>query len=279
MRKTVIEQLLRCPVCGAGMTDDGHSLRCGGERVHCFDISAAGYVNLAPSSQSGGGDSKTLVAARTAFLASGAYGKFCDAVCNILKREVTGGVVIDAGCGEGYYSLAAARATGGSVCGFDLSKAAVTSAAKAAGREGIDASFFVGGIFDLPLRDGCADAVINLFAPCAPQEFFRVLRPSGILLVACAGEHHLEGLKGVLYDNVILNKPRADLPQDIKPIYTENVRYDIKVDSPELIEALFSMTPYYYRTSPERAERLRSLNSLETTVEFDIFVYRKGRNV
>ena len=45
--------------------------------------------------------------------------------------------------------------------------------------------------------------------------------------------------------------------------------------SQEDIDALFSMTPYYYRTGREQQERLAGLGQLTTTADFELLVYRK----
>lgn len=278
MNQNIIDNCLKCPVCELGLRLGGNSLMC--ERGHCFDLASAGYVNLASSKQAGGGDSKELVAARVAFLAAGYYETFAREVSRRVAEHARGGVVVDAGCGEGYYSLMAAEAAEADVCGFDLSKFAVMAAAKAARRRGVDAAFAVAGIFDMPLRDGCADLVMNLFAPCAPEEFARVLRPGGHLIVAGAGEQHLEGLKGIIYDEVIPNQTRADLPDTPQLRLAEQARvtYDISVECREDIMALFSMTPYYYRTAEAGRARLEATDRLDTRVDFDIFVYEKAEN-
>ena len=49
----------------------------------------------------------------------------------------------------------------------------------------------------------------------------------------------------------------------------------ITVNGQENIEALFSMTPYYWKTDVEGGERLRALDVLETEIKFDFLVYRK----
>ena len=41
------------------------------------------------------------------------------------------------------------------------------------------------------------------------------------------------------------------------------------------IQDLFTMTPYYYKTSYEAKERLKSLSSLSTRISFIIKVYKK----
>ena len=51
MKNNEIVKYLICPCCRAEMTvsDDEKSLFCQGQRRHCFDFSAKGYVNLAGS--------------------------------------------------------------------------------------------------------------------------------------------------------------------------------------------------------------------------------------
>ena len=278
MNEIAIKGMLRCPVCESGVERKGNSLVC--ERGHCFDLASAGYVNLASSKQSGGGDSRELVAARVAFLGAGYYDTFAREICGRVAQYAKGGKVVDAGCGEGYYSLMAAGEAQAVMCGFDLSKFAVMAAAKAAKRQNIDAAFAVAGIFDMPLSDGCADVVMNLFAPCAPEEFARVLKPGGHLIVAGSGEMHLSGLKRVIYDEVIPNQTRADLPgaDSFRLVEQARVRYNVSIERREDIMALFSMTPYYYRTSEAGRERLVALDRLDTEVDFDIFVYKKAES-
>ena len=105
---------LRCPVCGAPMDIDtnGRSLICSGAvsdraptgKHHLFDGGAGGYVHLAPS-HSGGGDSKEAVRARSSFLRNGYYAPAAEAIAALVS-ELTpkNGLVLDPGCGEGYYS-------------------------------------------------------------------------------------------------------------------------------------------------------------------------------
>ena len=276
MNEKILSNALACPICEGALSVRGNSLAC--ESGHCFDISAAGYVNLASAKQAGGGDSKQLVSARTAFLSVGYYEKFSDAINEYAAKYAHSGIIVDAGCGEGYYSNRVAVAAEADVCGFDLSKFAVMAAAKAAKRSNINSAFAVAGIFDMPLKDECADMVINLFAPCAAEEFSRVLKPGGYLIVAGAGERHLEGLKSVIYDNVTKNETRADLPDipSLSLVETARISYNINIKQREHIMALFSMTPYYYRTSESGRTALEAAEVLETIVDFDIFVYKKA---
>lgn len=268
---------LRCPVCGAAMRQDasgaGHLLCCG-TKTHCFDMAKSGYVHLAPR-HSGGGDSREAVRARTAFLSAGYYEVAAEALCELLGRHTPAGLVVDAGCGEGYYTNRIARTGKYAVCGFDLSRDAVDVAAKAARREQNGARYAVASVFELPLFDASADAVVNIFAPCAEAEFCRVLKTGGVMVLMGAGERHLLGLKRALYDETYENAERADLPKNMRLAEHLTVRGEITVQGAEQIDHLFSMTPYYWRTSPADRQKLEALQELTTEIEFDLRVYIK----
>ena len=269
--------VLKCPVCGAEMSpsENKKSLLCNGAKRHCFDVSAKGHVNLALN-HSGGGDSKEAVRSRSAFLNKDFYRPFADAICKTLGQYLTqGALVVDAGCGEGYYTSILAE-YGFFAMGFDLSKPAIESAASSASKKGLDnVAYGVASLFSLPVLDEKADAVINLFAPCAEEEFSRVLKDGGILLVAGAGRDHLFGFKSAIYENPYKNELRADLPVKMKKLESFTVRFDIELSSSEDKLSLFAMTPYYYRTSRQDAEKLNRDQPIITDVEFTIDVYQK----
>ncbi len=277
------EDCLACPVCGQALhvSPDGRSLLCLGPRTHCFDGAAGGYIPLAPR-HPGGGDSREAVRARSGFLSHGYYAPAADALCGLIREYVPeGSAILDAGCGEGYYSNRVS-ACGYDVLGVDLSKFAVDAAAKSARAALADQPsrtvYAVGSIFELPMRDGCMDAVLNVFAPCAPAEFARVLKPDGILIVAGAGETHLLGLKKRVYDDPYLNDPRRDLPVEdgaFRLLDVHTVTYDTTVTGQDDIAALFSMTPYYWRTSREGRDRLSETDTLDTPVSFEFHIYKK----
>lgn len=285
---------LRCPLCGTamGVDDTGRSLRChhvtSGEvsrgRSHLFDGGAGGYVHLAPG-HGGGGDAKEAVRARSSFLGGGYYAPAARAIADLVEAYTPkGGLVLDAGCGEGYFSNHVSE-TGVLVMGVDLSKFAVDAAARAARRarreRGQPSStlYAVGSVFDLPVAESSFHTVLNVFAPCAPREYARVLKPGGHLVVAEAGERHLFGLKELIYDDPYLNEPRRDLPAEedgLRLLETRSVDFTITVDQPSHRMALFSMTPYYWRTPRNGHQRLLDATSLVTRVSFGLRVYQKA---
>ena len=273
-RNEIIEKIFSCPKCKAQMyiSDNGKSVFCHGERRHCYDFSADGYLALGQ----GGGDSKEAVRARTGFLDTDAYKKAAESIVDA-AREYTNSdsIVIDAGCGEGYYTNKLANICGG-ILGVDLSKFACGTASKRAKREGREnALYATGSVFELPIADGSADVIVNIFAPCAEEEYTRALKDGGYLVVVGAGREHLMGLKTVIYDNPYENEGRADLPKNMTHIKTLECKYDTTVEENGNILALFSMTPYYWRTSEGDKQKLEGLESLSTTVDFEINIYRK----
>lgn len=265
--------MLACPICRASMRADGEGrvCRCNGERSHCYDFARSGYLNLG-GPRAGEGDLKEAVQARRAFLDAGYYQPLSDAINTILD-ELAVGRVLDAGCGEGYYTnrMASTR----DVLGVDLSRAGIDAAAKRARLTQSRAGFAVGSIFELPVGDASVDAVVNIFAPCAEGEFSRVLRTGGYLLVVAAGERHLMGLKEQIYETAHENLGRADLPCAMTQIDRRRVYREITVEGREMIEALFSMTPYYWRTSRADREKLAALDTLTTEIDFDLLLFRK----
>ena len=269
--------ILKCPICSARMYQNNEkTLFCEGQRVHSYDISASGYVNLSTPRQCGGGDNKDAVRARTAFLDLDFYLPIADKTIQLLKQFVSiNKKVIDAGCGEGYYTSKIAE-SGFSTVGFDISKMAIEAAAKRVKRENIsNAAFAVASVYELPIFDSSAGAIINIFAPCVEPEYLRVLEDEGILIVVHAGKDHLMGLKKHLYDNIYENDERADLPKSMELIAEEKFDYDISVKGNRNIKNLFAMTPYYWRTSMEDAKKLDNLEELQTKIDIIFSIFKK----
>ena len=126
---------LCCPVCAGALERRAGAYLC--PKNHSFDIAKSGYVNLLlNSSQGHHGDDKLMVRARRDFLDKGYYDRFIAAVADAAAEFAPGeAAVLDAGCGEGIYSLAVLRAIEkagktGELIGVDISKTAIQYAAK-----------------------------------------------------------------------------------------------------------------------------------------------------
>lgn len=264
-----------CPKCKAPLVEQGRAALC--QSGHSFDRSREGYYNLLLGSARGAhGDNMEMIEARRHFLSLGHYRPLAECVASLAEANIQGGVVLDAGLGEGYYTEIVARrlkATGKaiSVIGFDISKDAVKRAAR---REGLD-SLAVASSYHMPIADESVDLVINIFSPQASEQTLRVLKSSGQFIMAIPGEEHLFGLKSQIYDTPYKNEPADRQIEGFKLIEERELRYEIALDKNEDVRSLFMMTPYAYRTSREGRERVLSLEKLKTEAHFLVLHYEK----
>ncbi|NCB33316.1 MAG: hypothetical protein EOM64_05465 [Erysipelotrichia bacterium] len=65
-----------------------------------------------------------------------------------------------------------------------------------------------------------------------------------------------------------------ELITNLKKVSTDTVTSQFKADSEQLMN-LFQMTPYAYHTGNAGIEKLRQLNCLSLTEEFNITVFEK----
>ncbi|MCD8002315.1 MAG: methyltransferase domain-containing protein [Clostridia bacterium] len=279
--------ILICPLCGGRLEAAGGALHCASG--HAFDIASSGYCNLMRPGKlrnRRSGDDAQMVSARRRFLSAGYYRPLRDAVTGVLRKYAKGGAVLDAGCGEGYYTNAfAADEAFTGVLGVDASKYAVDKAAKEARRLGLSeaTTYITANFTDMPVKGGSAAAVTSIFAPCAYGEFSRVLAEGGAAVVVSAGERHLYELKALLYgsENVRENKKidhgGAAAHFGFEVIGNSRLEYRETVEGEETIAALYMMTPYSKRTSRSDADRLLGCVSLNLNFDFDITVLRKER--
>ena len=261
-----------CPVCGKPLEIAGNSYKC--DQGHCFDIAKSGYVNLLLSKHIGKtihGDNKLMVAARREFLDKGYYSPLREALCAAVKKYFSGSVLLDAGCGEGYYTSAAAKAINGECYGIDISKIAVEFAAK---RDKLT-HYSAGSVFHIPAANSSCDMLITLFAPYCGEEFQRVLRDGGVMIIAIPSTDHLWELKQKIYDIPYKNVVKPYELDGFELLEKQRITYKMNLENCENIKRLFSMTPYYYRTSPEQTARLDELEKLDVTADFELLVYRK----
>ena len=262
---------LRCPVCGGPLLLTGRSLRC--PKAHSFDLAKEGYAYLLPMQKkhtADPGDGKAMVRARRAFLSAGHYAPLMATlaeVCAALPHDH----IVDAGCGEGSYDKYLYETLGApQIVGFDLSKETVRLASKLLP----GAAFCVGGSFCAPVRDGWADLLLNCFSPFAQEEFRRVLRPGGRMIYVVPGAEHLYQMKAVLYDTPYKNPVQEVAYEGFRPIGEREVSGRITVPAGQL-EALFAMTPYYWKTPRDGAARLAALPELTTDIAFRFLVFEK----
>lgn len=263
----------KCPVCACALEKYDRTYKC--QQGHSFDIAKQGYVNLLMSnkrSEKRHGDDKVMVLARQSFLEKGYYEPLRAQLCRSAEKYVRRGcAMLDAGCGEGWYTEKVSETLGcARTFGIDISRAALIAAAKRGGME-----LAVASINDLPLPDASLGLVMSVFAPIDAREFARVLAPGGVFLRAVPLEKHLMGLKRAVYDEPYENKPADPALEGFELIDRAEVRGKITLETNDDIRALFMMTPYYYKTGRDDQKKLENLKNLETETEFGVLTYRK----
>ena len=176
-------RMLLCPVrdCHMALAHRERQLACA--RGHSFDVARSGYINLLQPQERRSnqpGDTAAAVAARRRLHDRGATGPLLDAVAEMLAAS-PGDVVLDAGCGDGFYLGSLARHVGFSGHGVDISIRAIDAAA----RRYPECEWIVANADRfLPYAGGSFSIVLSITARMNPGEFRRVLRDDGSLLVA-----------------------------------------------------------------------------------------------
>lgn len=266
-----------CPVCGEKLDISGKSYIC--PNRHTFDMAKSGYVNLLPTNNSGSvhGDNKMMLRARREFLEKGYYKPFCDVVCKVVSKYCCeNSVILDAGCGEGYYTTAVKAIFDKSniaveMYGIDISKDAVDMAAKR--KSGVN--FAAASVFHIPAMTNSCDLLLTMFAPYCGEEYGRVLKNDGIMVMAIPSENHLWELKSKIYDTPYKNEVKDYQLDGFEFVGAEKISYTMNIPENSDILSLFSMTPYYYKTGKIEKERLNQLENLETQADFELLIYKK----
>jgi 23S rRNA (guanine745-N1)-methyltransferase len=193
--------MLRCPVrdCELSLVRKDRRVVCAAG--HSFDIARSGYVNLLQPQDrrsKNPGDTVEAVAARRRLLDRGVTQPLLDAIAQVLDAKASD-VVLDAGCGEGFYLGSLAAQAGFDGHGIDISIPAIDLAARRYSQcEWIVANADRG----LPYADHSFTVLLSVTGRMNPAEFRRVLKPDGQLLVAVAAPDDIIELRGAGRDRV-----------------------------------------------------------------------------
>ena len=263
---------LICPKCEQPLTANGKQWQCPDR--HSYDTAKQGYINLLLVNQKKSkspGDDLEMVKARTAFLDSGIYEPISDA----LNAMVNTGPVLDIGCGEGYYTQRLQQQKPEyAITGLDISRDAI----KEACRRTKDIRWLVASGARPPVSARSIKTIISLFTPLMPQGLNHALADDGEIITVNTGPQHLMQLREVIYDEVKAES-FSPVPKMADAGFIafdeQKLTYEVTVTGGDPLIALFNMTPHRWKVSPERAEKLQTIDSL--ALEIDVVLHRFRR--
>ncbi|RVU40587.1 23S rRNA (guanine(745)-N(1))-methyltransferase [Rheinheimera riviphila] len=281
--------MYRCPLCQLSLQSSPSGYQC--PNRHQFDRAKEGYVNLLPVQQKKSldpGDSAEMIQARRSFLEAGFYQPLSDAVNKMLAsvlQQQTAPSILDIGCGEGYYSnrlqhfiqqqqLAALPTTDPApavtLCGIDISKAAI----KAAAKKYRQLQFAVASSYHLPFADQSFSALLRIYAPSQSSELARVCKASGWLCTVTPAPQHLIELKQKIYQEPRLHSAEIAEEAGFSHQQRQQLSWHWQPQSPTQLEQLLQMIPLGYRLTAEvRQHLMHELPAV--TLDFYLDLYQR----
>jgi len=256
--------MLLCPVRGCRLTLERGERRLFCARGHSFDVARSGYINLLqPQDRRSGqpGDTAAAVAARRRLHDRGVTQPLLLGIEELLAAT-PGDVILDAGCGDGFYLGSMARRTVFQAHGVDISLPAIEASAKRYPEcEWIvaNADRFV------PYADRSFSAVLSITARMNMPEFHRVLREDGRLLVAIPAPDDLIELRGSGRERV--ERTVASFSPAFQVVRSLRVTTTADLDAEAVEDVLLSI----YR--PMRA---KPPGAARVTFSLDLLLFRPG---
>jgi len=249
--------MLTCPVrgCLLPLVREGQRLLCA--QGHSFDVARSGYINLLQPQERRSkqpGDTVAAVAGRRRLHDLGVTEPLLRAVEAILVPS-PGDIVLDAGCGDGFYLGSMARETKFDAHGVDISIPAIEAAA----RRYPQCEWVVANADRaIPYADRSFTVVLSITARMNSPEFRRVLRPDGRLLVAIPSPEDLIELRGKGRDRVA--RTLETFARDFTLVEKRWSATSVNLDAAAVHDVLHSI---YRPLRPQPAEAMRVTFSLD----------------
>lgn len=249
--------MLLCPVrgCHLALTREDKRVVC--SRGHSFDIARSGYINLLQPQERRSkkpGDTVAAVAARRRLHDRGVTAPLLQGIAEVISAGPSD-VVLDAGCGDGFYLGSLARQIGFDARGVDISIPAIDAAA----RRYPECEWIVANADRfLPYADRSFSIVLSITGRMNAEEFRRVLRDDGRLSVALAAPDDLIELRGTGRDRV--DRTIETFANDFDLIDRRRVTTNADLDSAAVQDVLLSI---YRPMRAQPAEAMRVTFSLD----------------
>lgn len=267
---------LACTVRGCGLPLQARSRAFVCPRGHAYDIARSGYVNLLqPQDRRSplAGDAGAIVEARLRLQQGGIGAALLDACAHAARSHaaLSGGAVVDLGCGTGDAVAAVARQCGMSGLGIDLSAAAVTIAA----RRFPDCTWVVANADRrLPLVDHAIRLVLSLHARRQPAECARVLERGGRLLVAVPAPDDLIEVRRLVHGQAVSRDRTEAVIGEHQAQFTLVGRSSVRETAPRSRETVLDLLKTTYRGArASAADRAAAIGDMDVTLASDLLIF------
>ena len=261
-----------CPLCQQALTLTDKTYRC--DNNHSFDQAKQGYVNLLPvqfKHSKAPGDNKEMVLARRAFLDKGFYQPLVDKMLELYHKYSDSNLpVLDAGCGEGFYTHQHKTAKN-KVYGVDIAKETIKIAAK----RYKECHFSVGTLSKLSFDNNTFAWLVSVYAPILETEFTRILKKDGFLLTVTPAEQHLFELKQLIYRQANEHDVSKNPIDNLTLIEEKKLTYPMHFDNNDDVLNLLAMTPFAFKASQELIEQIKTMTEFTCQADFVLRLYKK----
>lgn len=201
------EEIYLCPKCLSESHIEGISLVC--NENHRYDFSKKGYIHLInnykPTKYS-----EDLFKARSEVFSNSFYENVLKNIKNLIEKYAKD-VVLDIGCGEGYYIKKLKTVFPEKYFyGLDNSKDAIELAVK----EDKLNPYMVANLANLPFKDGSVSCILNILTPANYEEFFRVLGDDGYLIKIIPNTNYLREIRELIGGKEYTNSDTVKLIEE-----------------------------------------------------------------
>ncbi|HML16203.1 MAG TPA: methyltransferase domain-containing protein [Bryobacteraceae bacterium] len=254
--------MMVCPVrdCHLPLVREERRVVCA--RGHSFDVARSGYINLLQPQQrrsKSPGDTPRAVAARRRLHDRGVTAPLLDGIAEMIGAAASD-VVLDAGCGDGFYLGSLQRRAGFEAHGIDISTRAIDLAA----RQYPECEWIVANADRfVPYSDRSFSVVMSITARMNPAEFRRVMRDRGRLLVALPAPDDLIELRGVGRDRA--ERTVESFAPQFRAVNRHRVATVAELDAAAVDDVLVSI----YR--PMRAQ---PVEAMRVTFSLDLLLFQ-----
>ena len=259
---TLNERMLLCTVrdCHKPLVKEDRRVVCAAD--HSFDIARTGYLNLLQPQDRRSkqpGDTAEAVAARRRLHDRGATAPLLEGIKELLAPG-SHDILLDAGCGDGFYLGSIAEQTGLDGHGTDISIPAVDAAARRYPKcEWVvaNADRFV------PYADRSFSIVMSITARMNPPEFRRVLRDDGQLLIALPAPDDFIELRGTGRDRT--GRTIEEFASEFALSKLQRVTTTAELDAAAVSDVLLSIY---------RPMRSKPIEAARVTFSLDLLLFR-----